>query len=131
MRIIVAIAVGGALGALARWGLSAALPPVAGFPVGIFVVNLSGSLIAGFLLPWLPELEVSPELRLGITTGILGGYTTFSTWQGGVYGLLAAGHAGTGLAYLGATLLGGLLTCAGGVIFARALIAGRASGDGA
>jgi CrcB protein len=82
--VIAAVAVGGAIGSAARyliasWVQSAAW---AGFPYGIFTVNISGGLIMGILTELMAlKWNVSLEMRAFLTTGILGGYTTFSTFS--------------------------------------------------
>lgn len=82
MKTILAIALGGALGALARYGLGAAVTQRtgAGFPWGTFVVNITGAFVLGLLFVVFTErFEVAEWLRAGITVGFLGAYTTFST----------------------------------------------------
>ena len=82
--VIAAVAVGGAIGSAARyliagWVQSAAW---AGFPYGIFTVNISGGLVMGILTELMAlKWNVSLEMRAFLTTGILGGYTTFSTFS--------------------------------------------------
>jgi fluoride exporter len=86
---LVAIAVGGGLGSMARYGLSVAFPAGHGFPWAIFGVNVSGCFLLGLLMVYL--LEVWPPrryLRPFLAVGLLGGYTTFSTYAGGVMTLL-------------------------------------------
>lgn len=84
MSIWLAIAGGGALGAMLRFGLgrwvqgSAALA----FPVGTLAVNVLGSLAMGLLYVWALERAAwAPEVRLFLFTGILGGFTTFSAFS--------------------------------------------------
>lgn len=119
------IAVGGGLGALARWWLGDGLAPAAAFPVGILVVNLIGCLLIGLLFPYTLDVDLNPDLRLGVITGFIGAFTTFSTWMDGTYGLLAHGETITALAYLTASLLGGLLCTLAGMGLAGALAASR------
>jgi fluoride exporter len=88
---LVAIAVGGGLGSIARYGLSVALPAGHGFPWAIFIVNVSGCFLLGLLMIYL--LEVWPPrqyLRPFLAVGLLGGYTTFSTYAAGVMTLLTS-----------------------------------------
>ena len=78
------VALGGALGsvlryAVAGWVQSAWWP---GFPFGIFVVNVTGGLVMGLITALAAlKLNLTPEMRAFLTTGILGGYTTFSTFS--------------------------------------------------
>jgi fluoride exporter len=78
------IAVGGAVGAIARYQVAAAIQariPV-GFPYGTFVVNMSGCLIMGFVTALLTDrLVVNPNWRYLIPIGFVGAYTTFSTFE--------------------------------------------------
>jgi fluoride exporter len=90
---LAAVAVGGGLGSVARYLLAAAFPAGPGFPWAIFAVNVSGCLCLGLLLVYL--LEVWPPRRLlrpFLAIGLIGGYTTFSTYAAGVLTLLM-GHA--------------------------------------
>ena len=94
---LAAIAVGGGIGSVARYLLSAAFPAGLGFPWAIFAVNVSGCFCLGFLMVYL--LEVWPPrrfLRPFLAVGLLGGYTTFSTYAGGVMTLLTSHAASAG-----------------------------------
>src|SRR5215469_5129225 len=82
--ILLAVAVGGAIGSLARYFIAGQIQSAAwpGFPWGIFVVNISGGFIMGLIVELSAlKLSLSPELRAFLTVGILGGYTTFSTFS--------------------------------------------------
>jgi CrcB protein len=109
--ILIVVAVGGALGSLARWGIGHLIPwSIDRFPWATFVENVSGSLALGTLMVlvldvWPPSRYVRPFLGVGV----LGGYTTFSTYALETRDLLAAGHPATAMAYLLASLVGGLL----------------------
>ncbi len=88
-----AISIGGGIGSVARYLISAAVPAGTGFPWAIFAVNVSGCFLLAVLMVYL--LEVWPPRRLlrpFLGIGLLGGYTTFSTYAGGVLTLLQ-GHA--------------------------------------
>jgi fluoride exporter len=90
---LAAIAVGGGLGSVARYLLAAAFPAGHGFPWAIFAVNVSGCFCLGLVMVYL--LEVWPPRRLlrpFLGIGLIGGYTTFSTYAGGVL-MLLTGHA--------------------------------------
>jgi fluoride exporter len=90
---LTAIAVGGGIGTVARYLLSQAFPAGNGFPWAIFAVNVSGCFLLGLLMVYL--LEVWPPrrfLRPFLAIGLIGGYTTFSTYAAGVMTLLI-GHA--------------------------------------
>lgn len=79
----VAIAVGGAVGALLRYAASGLAYNVLGsdFPWGTLAVNVLGSFLIGFLWEWFADTAVSPNTRSLIFTGGLGAFTTFSTYN--------------------------------------------------
>lgn len=82
--LLVAIAVGGGLGSLARHFLSTGIYAVTGtgFPWGIFVVNVLGGFVMGLIVELgALKIDMSLETRAFLTTGILGGFTTFSTFS--------------------------------------------------
>ncbi|MET8094589.1 CrcB family protein [Micromonospora sp. NPDC005220] len=108
--ILAAIAAGGALGALARAGLQHAVPhQPAGFPWATFTVNTSGCLLIGVLMAVLGHLGGGhPLARPFLGVGVLGGFTTFSTYAVDVQQAIVAGAPGTALAYLAATVFGAL-----------------------
>lgn len=77
------IALGSALGGVGRYVIGTALQQRVGiaFPIGTLIVNITGSLLLGFLLRYaLGVTQISPEVRAFLTTGFCGGYTTFSTF---------------------------------------------------
>ena len=81
--IVTAVALGGAIGSVARYFVSTIQNPTwTGFPYAIFTVNVSGGFIMGVLTELMAlKFNVSAEMRAFLTTGILGGYTTFSTFS--------------------------------------------------
>lgn len=108
--VLGAVAAGGALGALVRAGLQHALPHgPTGFPWATFGVNLTGCLLIGVLMAALNRAGGHPPLlRPFLGAGVLGGYTTFSTYAVDVHRALAAGAPAVAMGYLAATLLGAL-----------------------
>jgi CrcB protein len=111
------VALGGALGSMARWALSGAVQRWSGtaFPWGTFAVNLLGSLLIGVVTALaLERALVPPPARLFLVTGVLGGFTTFSALSYETFALLrdgqwlaAAGYAlGSVVAGVGATVAG-------------------------
>lgn len=79
--VVVVVAVGGAVGALGRLGLNTALPHTGGFPLSTVLENVVGSLLLGALTVLLTELRPAHRLvRPFLGTGVLGGFTTFSTY---------------------------------------------------
>jgi CrcB protein len=84
MRELMAVAAGGAIGASLRWLIAGAVQRMAGgpFPWGTFAVNAMGSFLLGFLFVYMIERSSAGELaRLVITVGMLGAFTTFSTYS--------------------------------------------------
>jgi CrcB protein len=81
---VAAVAIGGAVGSVARLLLGAAIQQRVGggFPLGTLVINVTGSLLLGFLVPIaLDTPAITPTVRALLTTGLCGGYTTFSTFS--------------------------------------------------
>jgi CrcB protein len=119
--LLAAIAAGGALGALARHGVQAALPtPSGGFPWATFLANVSGCLLIGVLMVVVTEVRTAHRLvRPFLGVGVLGGYTTFSTYVVDTLRTVAAGAPVTALAYLGATLVAALLAVVAGMRLTR------------
>ena len=91
-----AVAVGGALGALARWGIGLAWPaPHGGFPASTLLINVVGCLLMGVLVVHVVEVrEAHPLVRPFLGVGVLGGFTTFSTFAVDTEQLLVGGHLG-------------------------------------
>ena len=83
MGMVFAVGVGGGLGALARYYIAGAIQSAATtFPWGILVVNVSGGFLMGLIVEASAlRLNLPPDLRAFLTVGILGGYTTFSTFS--------------------------------------------------
>jgi fluoride exporter len=84
MWTYIAIAAGGTLGCWARYGMTNLVQGIYGrdFPYATLSINVLGSFLMGFLfIETIERLTMSPELRAGILTGFLGGFTTFSTFS--------------------------------------------------
>jgi fluoride exporter len=102
----------GALGTLARYGLQGLVQERtgSGFPYGTLIVNLIGCLLLGGIAEYaLTHLSVPPEWRIGITTGFLGAFTTFSTFTWETARLIQEGEWQRASMYLAVSLIGGLL----------------------
>ena len=117
-------ALGGALGALARWVLATVLPSSpGGWPWATMLVNLTGCLLMGVLLAvLLARFPASPWLRPFLATGVLGGYTTFSTFSVDTVALVDAGRPMLAAGYVVASVLGGVLAVVAGVFAGRAAV---------
>ncbi|MCU1691608.1 MAG: CrcB protein [Frankiales bacterium] len=110
--VVLLVAAGGAAGALARFGLGEALPATpSGLPVATLLANLLGCLLLGLLVG---RYRRHPVLRPLLGTGVLGGFTTFSTLALQTDRLLDDRPA-VALGYLAATTAGGLLLAAAGL----------------
>jgi len=123
MRTIIAVALAGALGALSRYGLEGLISvrfPGA-FPLGTFVVNITGSFMLGLLLIVLTErTTVEPAVRTALTVGFIGAYTTFSTFSFETVRLLEDGAYATAALNVVATLAVGLVAVWFGMALGRA-----------
>lgn len=124
--LLAAVAAGGIVGGLARHGLTVAWPnPPQGFPWAIFAVNVSGCLLIGVLMVLVTEVWQAHRLvRPFLGTGVLGGYTTFSTYAVQVQQAVAVGAVRTGMLYLAGTLVAALAAVWAGMMLAR-LATGR------
>jgi CrcB protein len=128
MRLVWLVAFGGALGSVARYGVSSLVQARAGtlFPFGTFVVNLTGSLLLGFVLRYALETpSVTPEMRALLTTGFCGGYTTFSTFTYETAALMEEGDWRRAALYVAASVLVSLAGMFVGFAAAREVLALR------
>lgn len=118
---LLAVAVGGALGTLARYALGRALvTPANGFPWSTWLVNVSGSLLVGLALTLAVErFAGNPHLRPLLVIGFCGGFTTFSTMVVEVIQLGRHHRPAIAVVYLISSLLAGLLAAGTGAAFAR------------
>ena len=106
------IATGGALGALARFGVATLFAPMTAstkFPVGTLVANLAGCFLIG-LLARVSEAALPDHRHLGplIFTGMLGGFTTFSTFSHEAGNIFREGNHGVALTYIAVSVVGGI-----------------------
>ena len=126
LRVLLMIGLGGAIGSMARFGLGNYVQARAGggFPDGTMLINVTGSLLLGFLLRFsLDTATVSPEMRLLLTTGICGGFTTFSTFAYESVQLFERGEYGRASIYVVASVTLSLVATVIGIALARWLIA--------
>ena len=120
---LAAVGIGAALGAWLRWllgvGLNALVPEL---PFGTLLANLIGGYFIGVAVAVLDEAAgFSPELRLFVITGFLGGLTTFYTFSAESVGLVASGRYGWAFAHTGAHLAGSIALTALGMMSVRML----------
>ena len=115
-----AVAAGGALGAVGRGAMAAALPSIGAFPLQTFAVNVLGSFVIGLVWAGVSRPDVSVVWGAFIVTGVLGGFTTFSTFSLETLQLLEQGEWRTGSLYLLLSLLACVGGAAAGVMLFRA-----------
>jgi CrcB protein len=127
------VALGGAVGTLVRWLLESASAARPGeWPWATFWINLGGSLILGVLLEWLlhagPDRGRRRAVRLGVGTGLIGGFTTYSTFVLETVGLAQDGRVVVGVAYALVSIVLGVVAAGAGtglVVTSRRWIARR------
>ena len=120
----IAIAIGGTLGCWARYGMTNLVQTIYGrdFPYATLSINLLGSFLMGFLfIETLERLTISPAMRAGILTGVLGGYTTFSTFEMETLLLVEQGEPVRAVLYIALSVGLGFLSAFGGAYIARNL----------
>ena len=118
------IGIGGFFGAVVRYGFSTWLTVRWGvvFPYGTLFVNLSGSFVLCLVIAMVGRgVDVAPHLRLAMTAGFLGSYTTFSTFSADALLLFESGHIARGLGYVIGSVAGGGFMGAMGLLVGRSL----------
>ncbi|MFD9601423.1 fluoride efflux transporter CrcB [Streptomyces sp. NPDC056708] len=127
--VVAVVALGGALGACARYGAALIWPTApGGFPWTTLVVNVVGCAVIGVFMVVISEVWAAHRLvRPFFGTGVLGGFTTFSTYAVDIERLVDADRARTGLAYLGLTLCAALAAVWSAVWATRRVLAWRQS----
>jgi CrcB protein len=122
---ILAVGGGAAAGAWLRWGLGSLLNPVfPTLPLGTLAANLSGGLLMGFAMELMTRHAVlPPEARLLVTTGFLGGLTTFSTFSGEIVTLLMRREYLWGSIAVASHVVGSIAMTIVGIVMVRAFYA--------
>jgi CrcB protein len=124
MPLVLAVAVGGALGASARYGLDTLIEQrsFAVFPWSTFTINLSGCFAIGIVVASLVDRHHLPAwVRAGLVVGVLGGYTTFSTFAQESLDLVEARNVAVALAYALGSVLAGVAAVYAGTLLGRSL----------
>ena len=124
MTQALAIAAGGAIGALLRYWASTGVHAWLGrgFPYGTLFVNVLGSLLMGFLFVWLIDrMAAGPALRAFLLIGVLGAFTTFSTFSVETLNLIESGQFGKALLNVVASVVVCVAAAGAGVLAARQL----------
>jgi len=124
MKMRLAVALGGAIGAVARYGVGVWTGRVLGngFPWATFIVNVTGSLILGLLISYMAlRTQLPAEWRAFLTVGVLGAFTTFSTFSLDATTLMQRGAIGSAVFYVLMSVPGAILTFWGGQRLGRIL----------
>jgi CrcB protein len=123
---VLAVGGGAAAGAWLRWGLSALLNPVfPTLPLGTLFANLVGGFLMGVAIEvFTRHALLTPEMRLLVTTGFLGGLTTFSTFSAEITTLLVRREVAWAAAGIAVHVAGSVALTVLGILAARALYAG-------
>ena len=126
------VGLAGFVGAILRFGVSisvnrfanATMPEsIKPLPAGTLAVNITGCFLLALVLTWMKDKEVSDGMRLAVTVGFLGAYTTFSTFAVEVYDLFKNNQALHGAIYLGLSIGIGLAAVGAGVLLGHKLAA--------
>ena len=123
-QVFLAIFVGGGLGSILRHFVNQACAAFFGlhFPAGTLVVNIIGSLAMGLLAGWFAFRGDGQFLRLFLTTGVLGGFTTFSAFSLDAALLWERGQTGVAALYAGGSVAAGIIGVFAGLSLMRALL---------
>lgn len=125
-RILAYLSIGAIAGTLARYSIGVWMSRwttgAPDFPWPTFIINITGSLLIGFLLRYLLGVGSSPQLRLMLTTGFCGAYTTLSTFSFEMMALLKEHEYMTAVLYLGGTMSLGPAACFAGYAIAGAML---------
>lgn len=114
------VALGSAIGGLARYCISLALRPVSGFPVGTLVVNIAGSLMIGLFSGLFARYAGGgATMRAFAITGICGGFTTFSTFAAETFQMLEQGRYLWSAVYVAASVVAGIASVWAGYMIAK------------
>lgn len=128
MKFYLVVAIGGAVGCVSRFFLGSLiqLRTGASFPTGTLIINITGSFLLGFIMRYaLQSGAISPEVRLLLTTGFCGGYTTFSTFSYETALLIDDGEYGRAAFYASASVIVSLLGTFAGFALANRLLVMR------
>jgi len=124
MPVVIGVALGGAVGASARYGADKLIERSLGglFPWSTFLINLSGCFLMGVFTAVFVERHHLPAwLRVGVVVGVIGGYTTFSTFAAEALDLDEIHHLAVSAAYLVASVALGMVAVYGGTVLGRAM----------
>lgn len=124
MQNILIIGIGGFLGAIARYGVALWIGQRWGrsFPIGTFIINVTGSFLIGLLMTLFTErFMVNPQWRLMLVVGFLGAYTTFSTFEYETGALLKDGEWLLAMANVVLSVVAGFIALKAGEVLAKSI----------
>ncbi len=117
------VAIGGALGSMARYGFGVGVGRLWGstFPLGTMLINILGSLAMGLFIGWLVRTTPAwqADARLFVAVGIFGGFTTFSSFSLDAISMLERGEIGPALLYVLVSVIVGIAALYGGLLLVR------------
>jgi CrcB protein len=122
MVLVLAVALGGGLGAVSRYGVDTLLErhTESSFPLATFAINVSGCLAAGFIIAALVDRHHAPQwVRTGLVVGFCGGYTTFSTFAQETLDSAEARDLGIALSYVTTSVVFGVVAVFVGIKLGR------------
>ena len=127
LAMLAAVAGGGAMGSLARYLTMSLVGRLVsgGFPWGTLLVNIAGSFLMGMVVELVAlRYSVSQETRAFFAVGILGGFTTFSSFSLDAALLIERGHLGTAFVYVAGSVIAGLAALFTALYLVRQIVAG-------
>jgi len=121
MLKILVVGLGGFIGATLRYIISGWVYGIwsTGFPYGTLIVNVVGSFLLGFLMAYMQNIVIHPNLKIFLTIGLLGAFTTFSTFSYETYALFEIGAVLKALLNIGINVTLGLILVYLGVVVGR------------
>lgn len=117
IKLFLAVFLGGGLGSMMRYGIQMLMHErivAYNFPWATFTVNIAGSFLIGLFYALSAKLNVSDEMRLFLTAGLCGGFTTFSTFSNDIFLMLKQGYGLICAIYIILSILLGVAACYGG-----------------
>lgn len=124
VMVFLQVALGGAIGAVLRFGIGLAVLRLAGpgFPLGVLVVNIVGSFLMGAFVVWSFHRGMA-HLNPFVMTGVLGGFTTFSAFSLEAFTLYERGELAAAGLYVALSVAGSVAALVLGILLARAVVA--------
>lgn len=120
MPMLLAVAIGGAAGSVARYVVGVVLLRSSGtFPVSTLLVNVAGSFLIGLFARLFHAPDHNQVLRVALTVGVCGGFTTFSTFSAETVTLLQQGKTGRAALYISVSVLASVLATYAGLVVGR------------